>query len=112
VIGAVFAMISGLFCTMVVIVGSAVAGHEVSAELGRIRRGERPADDEIQREWDNVIGELRSRWEVAREEFNRRRKRSKEPEAVGAIRADEPEVESIGSTADGVRTGRDLAPPP
>jgi membrane protein len=113
VIGAVFAMISGLFCTMVVIVGSAVAGHEVSAELGRIRRGERPADDEVRREWDNLIGELRSRWDVAREEFNRRRrKHAEQAEAVEAVRADEPEVEPIGSTADAVRTGRDLAPPP
>jgi uncharacterized BrkB/YihY/UPF0761 family membrane protein len=113
VIGAVFAMISSLFCTMLVIVGSAVAGHEVSAELSRIRRGERPADDEIRREWDNLIGELRSRWDVAREEFNRRRRRrAEQEEAVEAARADEPEVEPIGSTADGVRTGRDLAPPP
>ena len=103
VIGAVFAMISGLFCTMVVIVGSAAAGHEVSAELSRIRRGDRPPDDEVRHEWDNIIGEVRSRWEVTREEFNRRRrKESKQPEAA----------EPIGSTADGVRTGRDLAPPP
>jgi uncharacterized BrkB/YihY/UPF0761 family membrane protein len=102
VIGAVFAMISSLFCTMVVIVGSAAAGHEVSAELGRIRRGERPADDEIRREWDNVIGELRSRWDVAREEFNRRRRRGKEPQAS----------EAIGSSADGPGKDRSLAPPP
>ena len=44
VIGAVFAMISTFFCVMVVLVGSAAAGREVRDELGRIRRGERPAD--------------------------------------------------------------------
>ena len=54
VIGAVFAMISALFCVMVVIVGSAAAGREIDDELGRIRRGERPADDEVQRQWDEV----------------------------------------------------------
>ncbi len=102
VIGAVFAMISSLFCTMVVIVGSAAAGHEVTVELGRIRRGERPADDEIRREWDNIIGELRSRWDVAREEINRRRRRGKEPQVP----------EAIGSSADGPGKDRSLAPPP
>ena len=40
VIGAVFAMISALFCAMVVVVASAAAGREVHDELGRIRRGE------------------------------------------------------------------------
>ena len=45
VIGAVFAMISALFCVMVVVVGSAAAGREVHDELDRIRRGERPADE-------------------------------------------------------------------
>jgi uncharacterized BrkB/YihY/UPF0761 family membrane protein len=47
VIGAVFAMISTLFCVMVVLVGSAAAGREVRDELDRIRRGERPAEDEV-----------------------------------------------------------------
>ena len=40
VIGAVFAMISALFCVMVVVVGSAAAGREIHDELDRIRRGE------------------------------------------------------------------------
>ena len=43
VIGAVFAIISALFCVMVVLVGSAALGREVDDELARIRRGERPA---------------------------------------------------------------------
>jgi uncharacterized BrkB/YihY/UPF0761 family membrane protein len=51
VIGAVFAMISALFCAMVVVVASAAAGREVRDELDRIQRGERPAEDEVQRQW-------------------------------------------------------------
>ena len=66
VIGAVFAMISALFCVMVVVVGSAAAGREVHDELDRIRRGERPAEDEVRRQWDEVTTEARSRWETLR----------------------------------------------
>ena len=76
VIGAVFAMISALFCLMVVVVGSAAAGREVHVELESIRRGERPAEDEIRRQWDALIAEARSRFDVAREELRRRRGRS------------------------------------
>ena len=64
VIGAVFAMISALFCVMVVLVGSAAAGREIDDELGRIRRGERPAEDEVRRQWDEVTAQARSRWET------------------------------------------------
>jgi len=64
VIGAVFAMISALFCVMVVIVGSAAAGREVHDELERIRRGERPAEDEVRRQWDQITAEARSRWKT------------------------------------------------
>jgi uncharacterized BrkB/YihY/UPF0761 family membrane protein len=74
VIGAVFAMISTLFCVCVVLVVSAALGREVSDELGRIRRGERPPDHEVRREWDNVIGELRARWTAARGRIDRRRR--------------------------------------
>ena len=79
VIGAVFAMISTLFCAMVVIVGSAAVGREVGDELRRIARGERPADDQVRREWDNVIAEARSKWDVARDELARRRERRTKP---------------------------------
>src|SRR3954452_23274696 len=72
VIGAVFAMISALFCVMVVLVGSAAAGREIQGELGRIRRGERPADDEVQRQWAQVTGEARSKWETARVQIQQR----------------------------------------
>ena len=66
VIGAVFALISTLFCVMVIIVASSAAGREVQDELGRIRRGERPADDEVRRQWNELTAEARSRWQVWR----------------------------------------------
>ncbi len=78
VIGAVFAIISTLFCVMVVLVGSAAVGREVVDELGRIRRGERPADNEVRRQWDTLLGDLRLRWETTREEIERRRRRRRE----------------------------------
>jgi membrane protein len=84
VIGAVFAMISTLFCIMVVVVGSAAAGREVHDELAKIRRGEQPPEDEIRREWDEVISEARSRWAVAREQFDERRRRRKAKKAEKA----------------------------
>ena len=80
VIGAVFAMISALFCVMVVLVASAALGREVGDELTRIRDGERPPDDEIRQEWDAVIAEARSRWAVLREQVDRRRRRKAESE--------------------------------
>ena len=73
VIGAVFAMISALFCVMVVVVASAAAGREVHDELDRIRRGETPAEDEVRRQWDQFTGEARSRWEVLRVQIHERR---------------------------------------
>ena len=73
VIGAVFAMISALFCVMLVVVGSAALGREVSDELARIRGGERPPDGEVRKEWDALIAESRSRWAVLREQIDRRR---------------------------------------
>jgi uncharacterized BrkB/YihY/UPF0761 family membrane protein len=66
-IGAVFALISALFCVMVIVVASAAAGREVQLELERIRRGERPPDDEVRRQWHEITAEARSRWQVLRE---------------------------------------------
>jgi uncharacterized BrkB/YihY/UPF0761 family membrane protein len=80
VIGAVFAMISAIFCVMVVVVGSAAAGREIDEELGRIRRGERPADDEVRRQWDEVTAEARSRWQTLREQIEERRRKRHEGE--------------------------------
>ena len=78
VIGAVFAIISALFCVMVVVVASAAAGREVHDELDRIQRGERPAEDEVRRQWDQVIGEARSRWDTLREQIQERRRKRDE----------------------------------
>jgi uncharacterized BrkB/YihY/UPF0761 family membrane protein len=78
VIGAVFAMISTLFCVMLIVVGSAALGREVSDELGRIRRGERPPDDEVRRQWDNLLEEARARWGAARGRINHRRGHQRE----------------------------------
>jgi membrane protein len=78
-IGAVFAMISALFGFMVALVASAALGREVFDELHRIRAGERPADDEIRREWDSFIHEARSRWQTLREDIDRIRRRDEPP---------------------------------
>ncbi len=75
VIGAVFALISALFCVMVVVVASAAAGREVRDELDRIQRGERPADDEVRRQWDEVTAQARSRWDTLRAQVEARRRR-------------------------------------
>ena len=78
VIGAVFAMISALFCVMVVLVVATAAGREVRDELGRIRRGERPAEDEVRRQWEEVTAQARSRWETLRVQIEERRRRRHE----------------------------------
>jgi len=64
-------MISTLFCIMVVVTGSATLGREIHAELGRIRRGERPPDDEIRREWDQIVAQGRAHWQTARSRLKR-----------------------------------------
>jgi uncharacterized BrkB/YihY/UPF0761 family membrane protein len=75
VIGAVFAMISALFCIMVVVVGSATAGREIHDELDRIRRGERRPEDEVRHQWDEITAEARSRWDTLRRQIEERRRR-------------------------------------
>ena len=75
VIGAVFAMISALFCVMVTVVASAAAGREVRDELDRIQRGEQPADDEVRRQWDEITAQARSRWDTLRTQIHERRHR-------------------------------------
>jgi membrane protein len=74
VIGAVFAMISTFFIIMVITVGSAAAGREIHDELDRIRRGERPAEDEVQRQWDEVTAQARSRWDTLHTRIHERRR--------------------------------------
>jgi membrane protein len=73
VIGAVFALLSGLFCVMVIIVASASLGREVRVELDHIARGERPPPDEVRRQWDAVIAEGRSRWDTLRDRIREHR---------------------------------------
>jgi membrane protein len=75
VIGAVLAMISALFILMVVIVACAAVGREVSDELDRIERGERPPDDEIRQEWNAMIEEARLRTQTLRDRVHRWRHR-------------------------------------
>jgi membrane protein len=75
VIGAVFAMISALFCVWLVLVVSTAAGREVRDELDRIRRGEMPADDEVQRQWQEVTAQARSRWDTLRAQIEERRRK-------------------------------------
>ena len=79
VMGAVFAMISAFFCVMVVVVASSALAREVHEELLRIRKGMRPPDDEVRREWDAVIAETRLRWAVLRERIDRRRDNTDPP---------------------------------
>jgi membrane protein len=79
VIGAVFAMISALFCVMVILVGSAAAGREIRDELDRIQRGERPAEDEVRRQWSEVTAQARLRWETLRQQYRERRGRRDAP---------------------------------
>lgn len=74
-IGAVFAMISALFAVMILLVASAAIGREVSEELDRIGRGERPPDDEVRREWDAIIDQGRSHYQALRERVDRVRRR-------------------------------------
>jgi membrane protein len=73
VIGAVFAMISVLFCGMLILVASAAVGREVHDELDRIGRGEKPAPDEVRHQWEQVTAEARSRWDSLRASVQERR---------------------------------------
>jgi membrane protein len=58
---------------MVVMVASAAAGREVHDELARISRGEKPAEDEVRRQWDEITGQARSRWDTLRAQIQERR---------------------------------------
>nr|WP_241670579.1 YhjD/YihY/BrkB family envelope integrity protein [Streptomyces lavendulae] len=71
VVGAVFAMISALFAVMLCIVGASVTGREIRDELTRISRGERTPDDEVRRQWNEVVSQTHSRWRSARRQVTR-----------------------------------------
>ena len=55
VVGVVFALISLLSGAMVVIVASSALGREVHEEIGRLRHGERPSEDEVRKQWNEVL---------------------------------------------------------
>ena len=71
VVGAVFAMISALFAVMLCIVGASVMGREIRDELTRISNGERTPDDEVRRQWNDVVSQTRSRWRSVRRQVIR-----------------------------------------
>ncbi|MCX2181940.1 YihY/virulence factor BrkB family protein [Streptomyces sp. SKN60] len=71
-VGAVFAMISTLFVIMLIIVACGALGREVGVELDRIRRGERPPDNEVRQEWDIVLDQVRLHWNSRRTRLGRR----------------------------------------
>ncbi|MGW8952644.1 hypothetical protein [Streptomyces sp. NPDC055709] len=77
VVGAVFAMISALFAAMLVLVASAALGREVRDELSRIRRGHRPSDREVRRQWDKVVEQTRSQWRTVRKQISHRQNKNK-----------------------------------
>jgi hypothetical protein len=68
-------MISALFGFMLALVASAAIGREVFDELGRIRVGERPPDDEVRREWDTFMTQTRARWQTRRDQIDRIRRK-------------------------------------
>jgi hypothetical protein len=97
VIGAVLAMISALFILMVVIVTGTAAGREMSDELDRIKRGERPPDDEIRKEWNAMIDEARLRTQTLRDRVDRWRHRHDPAEPPAPPHdAAEPPAQSSG----------------
>ncbi len=84
VIGAVFAMISALFCVMVVLVFSVAAGREINDELERIKRGETPAEDEVQRQWAEITAQAREQWEALTTRLDERRGRGHSADEASA----------------------------
>ncbi|MEV7796245.1 hypothetical protein AB0O68_30300 [Streptomyces sp. NPDC087512] len=66
--GAVFGMASALFGAMIILVVSAALGREVRDELVRIRQGRHPSQDEVRRQWDNILEQTRSSWRTVRKQ--------------------------------------------
>ncbi len=95
VIGATFAIISALFGAMFVVVVMTAVGREITEELDRLRRGERPPPDAVRREWDATIADARQRRDEFREQSDawraeRRRKKAEKAERKAAKAAGEP----------------------
>jgi uncharacterized BrkB/YihY/UPF0761 family membrane protein len=90
VIGAVLAMVSALFIIMIVVVATAAVGREISDEVERIGRGERPPDDEVRQEWEGLITEVRSRTETWRARAEQLREKTLGQRARGSQANDSP----------------------
>jgi len=74
-VGVSFALISWLFGLMVVQVGTTCVGREIWDELQAIKRGERPSNEQIEREWEQVREQVRTtRAEAARRYAELRRR--------------------------------------
>ena len=73
VIGATFAIISALFGAMLVVVVMTAIGREVADEADRVRRGERPPEDAVRREWQALAEDLTARRDVWLESRRARR---------------------------------------
>jgi len=81
VIGATFAIISALFGATLVVVALTAVGREVTDEIARARRGERPPPDAVRREWDALLDDLHARREVWLESRRARREAIEAEEA-------------------------------
>ena len=68
-------LITAVFCLMFIVVASTAAAREIHDELERIRHGEKPAEDEVKRQWAEITDEARSRWQTARVALSERRHR-------------------------------------
>ena len=88
VIGATFAIISALFGAMFIVVVMTAVGREVADEWERVRRGERPPEDAVQREWEALMNDLRARRDVWLES-RRERKEHAAAEAAAAVKDEE-----------------------
>ncbi|MEU6284790.1 YhjD/YihY/BrkB family envelope integrity protein [Streptomyces sp. NPDC047028] len=75
VVGGVFAMLSALFSAMFVLVASAALGRETADELDRIRQHRQPSEHEVRQEWAAMVEQTRSRWQRARADVSRHRRR-------------------------------------
>ena len=84
VIGATFAIISALFGAMFVVVVMTAIGREVTDEIERVRRGERPPEDAVRREWELLLGDLRARRDVWLESRRERKRNVAEEDAQAA----------------------------
>lgn len=84
VIGATFAIISALFGAMFIVVVMTAVGREVADEWERVRRGERPPEDAVQREWEALMNDLRARRDVWLESRRERREHAAAEAAAAA----------------------------